>query len=187
MDATARDHPVVRVFFALVPPPALRETLGELARIVARRVHGRPVPADNIHLTLAFIGAWPVTRLGLLHTIGANLDGTAMAVTLDTLGGFRRAGVAWIGASGVPPEMTALATALGTALAAAGIAVDAHPMHPHLTLARKCRGPYPHDGVPPLRWEVDAISLMQSDTRAEGARYATLACWPLARVVGAPL
>ena len=58
----SRDAATLRVFYALVPPPALAIALGDLARDVARRAHGRPVPADNIHLTLAFIGAWPAAR-----------------------------------------------------------------------------------------------------------------------------
>lgn len=167
------------MFFALVPPPPLQRALGELARAVARRAHGRPVPAENIHLTLAFIGAWPVSRLRLLLDIGARIEGRPIEFTLDTLGGFRRAGVAWVATSRPPAELLALAATLGAALSAIGIAEDERPLHPHLTLARKCRGPYAAEPIAQLSWTADAVTLMQSDTRAAGARYERLASWPL--------
>jgi 2'-5' RNA ligase len=169
-----------RVFFALVPPVPLQRALGELARELARRAHGRPVPADNVHITLAFVGAWPQSGLATLCDAGAAIGANALRVTLDTLGGFRRAGVAWIGCSAAPPALGELATTLAARLAASGVALDARPFHPHLTLARKCRGPYPQEAAGPFAWDVDTLTLMQSDTRAEGARYARLASWPLA-------
>ena len=166
------------MFFALVPPPPLAQSLGALARDVARRARGRPVPADNIHLTLAFVGAWPRARLPELVHIGAQVRARAIELSLDTLGGFRRAGVAWIGAAATP-ALNALATSLATALATAGVALEDRPLAPHVTLARKCRGPYPDERVTPLAWTADAVTLLESETRAEGARYRPLARWLL--------
>ena len=166
------------MFFALVPPPPLGQSLGALARDVARRARGRPVPPEDIHLTLAFVGAWARARLPELLDIGAQLRGTAVELSLDTLGGFRRAGVAWIGAAATPP-LSALATSLAAALTAAGAVLEDRPLAPHVTLARKCRGPYPDERVTPLVWTADAVTLLESQTRAEGARYRPLARWPL--------
>lgn len=176
-----RDHDqeAVRVFFALVPPLPLRQTLGDLARAVARHAHGRPVPAENIHLTLAFVGTWPAGRLDVLFEVGGRLDAAPLAIVLDTLGGFRRAGVAWIGTSAAPPALAVLAASLGALLREVGIAVDERPLHPHLTLARKCHRYPASERVGPLRWIVDDVTLMQSDTRAEGAHYRQLARWAL--------
>jgi 2'-5' RNA ligase len=167
------------VFFALVPPPELAQSLGTLARDVARRAHGRPVPAENVHLTLAFVGAWPHARLPALLDAGGRLGGVPIELRLDTLGGFRRAGVAWIGAATTSP-LAALAASLAAALASAGVALEDRPLAPHVTLARKCRGPYPDERVAPLAWTADAVTLLESHTRAEGARYRAIARWPLA-------
>jgi RNA 2',3'-cyclic 3'-phosphodiesterase len=171
---------VARVFFALVPPVPLRRSLGDVARALARRVGGRPVPGDNIHLTLAFIGAWPLARLPGLLDIGSRLDGVAIPLTLDRIGGFRKAGVAWIGASTESKPLQALAVSLNRALSREGVAVDQRPFHPHVTLVRKARGPFPEEAAGPCEWEIDAVTLMRSDTHAEGARYDVLASWPLA-------
>jgi RNA 2',3'-cyclic 3'-phosphodiesterase len=172
-------EPAARVFFALVPPPEVQQALGQLARETARRAHGRPVPAENMHVTLAFIGAWPVARLPTLLDAAANVHGEPMNIALDRLGAFRRAGIAWVGASLVPDASTRLAASLADALSAAGLTLDAQPYRPHVTLARHCRGPYPEGAAGPFGFDADRFVLMQSQTRAEGARYQSLATWPL--------
>ena len=72
-----------------------------------------------------------------------------------------------------------LAGALSGALSDAGVSLDARPFRPHLTLARRCRGPYPKGEAGPFSWEADRIVLMQSQTGADGARYTELAARPL--------
>jgi len=168
-----------RVFFALVPPPALQRALGELARDVASRMHGRAIPSENIHLTLAFIGAWPHSGLATLADVGANLVAPAMDIMLDTLGSVRRAGIAWIGIVTPPPELTLLASSLAMALAAEDVPLEARRFHPHVTLARKCHGPHPIERAGPYAWHVDAMTLLKSETHPEGALYTPIARWPL--------
>ena len=168
------------MFFALVPPPAVQQALGELARETARRAHGRPVPAENMHVTLAFIGAWPLARLQTLRQAAAGVRGEQATIVLDSLGAFRRAGIGWIGPSRIPDALTRLAASLAHALSAAGVTLDAQPYRPHVTLARRCRGPYPGGAVAPLGFDADRFVLMQSSRRAEGARYRALADWSLA-------
>jgi 2'-5' RNA ligase len=171
-------EPTARVFFALVPPPSLRTVLGALATGVAQRAHGRAVPADNLHVTVAFVGAWPLSRLAQWIDAGARCAARPIQVTLDTLGGFRRAGVAWLGASAPPEALLDLGRSLDAELAAAGIA-NTRSFHPHVTLARKCRGPFPRDSAGPYQWDVDALSLMQSQPDGTGVRYDVLRQWPL--------
>lgn len=170
---------MARIFFALVPPPEVQQALGELARETARRAHGRPVTAEDMHITLAFIGAWPVARFPTLFDAAANAHGEPMPVVLDRLGSFRRAGIAWVGPSLVPDALTRFAASLVDALSAAGAVLDAQPWRPHVTLARRCRGPWPEGTTAPLRFNADRFALMQSRTRAEGTRYSVVADWPL--------
>ncbi len=166
-----------RVFFALVPPVSLQRTLGELAQVVAQRVHGRPVLAENIHATLAFIGAWPLSEVATLHRIGAQLNVAPSRVTLDVLSSFRRAGVAWIGASVVPASLLDVVRTLGAELATIGVELDERPFRLHLTLARKCRDAHRREAAGPFDWDVDDVALMRSDTHGDGARYTVLARW----------
>ena len=178
MSIVARER-TSRVFFALVPPSGIRETLGELSARTAQRFHGRAVPPENIHMTLAFIGAWPLARLSCLVDVGARVGAQKMELVLDTLGAFRRAGVAWIGVSTPPPGLMHLASALATSLATSGVPIEARRFHPHLTLARRCHGAHAVETAGPYRWVADQVTLLESETRAEGPRYSPLASWPL--------
>lgn len=181
VDMARSAESAARVFFALLPPPAAQRELDELARETARRAHGRPVPGENAHITLAFIGAWPVARLPVLLDAASGVRGAASTLALDTLGAFRRAGIAWIGSSSPPATLLQLQSSLAAGLTSAGVAFDqVQAFKPHITLARRCRGPYPRGAIEPIAFDVDRFSLMQSDTRAEGARYRTVAEWPLA-------
>ena len=171
-------EPAARVFFALVPPASLRQALASLGGEIAQRAHGRAVPAENLHVTVAFVGAWPLSGLSQWIDAGARCAAGPMHLTLDALGGFRRAGVAWLGASVAPAPLLELGRSLNAELAGAGIA-DARPFHPHLTLARKCRGPFPHESVGPYEWDVDALALMQSHADVVGACYVVLRQWRL--------
>ena len=179
MSASTNDSGAIRVFYAIVPPPAVRTALGALAHAVGARVHGRAVTAENVHLTLAFIGAWPTSRLAALHEAGDAVRGDPFRLTLDTLGAFRRSGIAWLGSSHPPPRLVGLANALGDALRERDVIYEARLFRPHVTLARRARGPGPSDIVEPLSWDVDAFSLMESRTRPEGVHYDTLKTWPL--------
>ncbi len=169
----------IRVFYALVLAPELRPPIGDIARDTARRVHGRPVPPENLHLTLAFIGDIARSRLPTLLDVGASLHGEAMSLLLDRLGGFRRAGVAWLGASRPPHELGAFAVALARALAAAGVQCDERPFHPHMTIVRRCRVSPDEQQIGPYAWAIDEFALLQSQSGTEGARYRSLSKWPL--------
>src|SRR5690348_10210377 len=121
---TRSAEPTARVFFALLPPPAVQRALGELARETGRRAHGRPVPAENMHITLAFVGAWPIARMPILIEAARGVGGERTRIALDDLGMFRRAGIAWIGSSSPPDALLRLQSALAAALRSGGVAFD---------------------------------------------------------------
>ncbi len=165
-----------RVFFALPTDPPLQSTLAEVAIGVAKRAEGRPTRAASIHLTLAFIGDVEVARLPALVAVGRQLEGAAFTLELDQIGAFRRAKVAWIAASVLPPALMALQRSLVAALTQSGFDTEARPFAPHVTLARHCaRAQDPMVLAPALPWPVDAFALWASG----GGRYDELGRWPL--------
>lgn len=179
MTAAHGEQSTIRVFYAFVLPPQLHPEIGEIARSTARRVRGRPVPADNLHLTLAFIGEIASSQLPTLIDVGAMQHGGAMTLVLDRLGGFKPADVAWLGSSRAPVELGRFAEALARAVVAAGIACDERPFHPHLTIARRCRITPEEQAIGPYSWAIDEFALLRSKVGRAGARYRTLAKWPL--------
>jgi 2'-5' RNA ligase len=168
-----------RLFFALPVDPTLAATLALLAREVAQQTGGRAVPQENLHATLAFLGSVAHAAIAPLKSIGDALPRVSFDVSLDTLGSFRQARVAWMGASHVPPALSQLHAALSRALAAAGFGIEERPYHLHVTLARHCRVPSRREATAPLAWRADRIVLLESVTAAAGPRYDAIATWAL--------
>lgn len=168
-----------RLFFALPVDPTLASALAPLARDVAQQTGGRAVPHDNLHATLAFLGSVAHASIAPLKSMADALGRPSFDVSLDTLGGFRQARVAWIGASHVPPALLELHAALSQALAAGGFSIEQRPYHLHVTLARHCRAPLRRTTTPPLAWRVDRIVLFESVTAAAGPRYDAINTWAL--------
>ena len=185
--ASARG-PVLRIFFALVPDATVRDSLAALAHDVARETGGRAPRDENVHLTLAFLGNVPRDRLDELTAIGAAVAAAEapFPLTLDTIGAFRDARVAWAGPAVTPAGLERAFARLRVLLQAAGLPTERRPFNPHVTLARHCVRP-PHRGaMDQIAWRVESIALMASETLAAGPRYAVLASWPLAGAMPLP-
>lgn len=169
-----------RVFFALPPTPALQDALARVATGVAAAAHGRATRTDSIHLTLAFIGDVASTRMPALVAIGGALAVDPFLLSLDRVGGFRRARVAWIAATAVPAALSTLQHGLSEALAANDFRTESRPFVPHLTLARHCANAISERAHhPALEWAVDAFALWATASRPGGAHYDELMRWAL--------
>ena len=99
--------------------------------------------------------------------------------SLDRVGAFRGAGIAWAGASSVPAELAQLVAQLNDALTAQGFPTDARPFQAHVTLARRCRRQPRANQATPIAWTVATLVLNASDLGSGGPRYRELAAWPL--------
>jgi 2'-5' RNA ligase len=171
----------LRVFFALWPDAHARDRLAALAGEVAARTRGRAPPAENLHVTLAFIGEVPAERVGGLSAIGASIAAGAapFVLTLDCTGTFRGTGITWAGATGVPTALAELARKLFDALSTQDFAVERRAFSPHVTLARRCKTPDVGTLAAPIGWTVTRLALEASETLSGAPRYRDLATWPL--------
>ena len=188
MTDTPDQRSAVRLFFAVVPDAAARAALAALAREVARETGGRAPREENLHLTLAFLGNQPRERIAELEAIGAAAAAAAapFPLTLERVGAFREAGVAWAGTEAVPAPMQRVFERLRSLLHAAGLPTERRTFHPHLTLARRCRSGPRAVATAPVAWRVESIVLMASETHPDGPRYRALASWPLAAASALP-
>jgi 2'-5' RNA ligase len=171
----------LRVFYALWPDAATHAAIARIAGTVATATGGRTPAAENVHLTLAFVGEVAGERLPALIAIGARTAAAVDGFTMrfDRVGTFRGSGIAWLGTRTTPPALLALAGSLATELAAGGFRTERRPFHAHVTLARHCRRPPPVIAVDPVDWPVRAMTLTASVLERDGARYRDLAAWPL--------
>jgi 2'-5' RNA ligase len=168
---------MARLFFALWPANAARDELARLARRVAAEGGGRAVPAQKIHLTLAFLGEVSDPQARLAAGIAATLKAAPFVISVDRIGSFGRSGVAWAGMSNPPEALLGLAHDLAQGLRQGGFRTERRAFAAHLTLARSMRGKLAAALAPVLRWESKGFSLVASDLRT--GRYAEIEAWPL--------
>jgi 2'-5' RNA ligase len=143
-----------------------------------------PVVADNLHLTLLFLGAVNVARLPQLCQLGGQVASqqAGFRVVLDQLGVFPQAKVAWIGPSQPPRQLLDLEQALRTGVSALGLPLDERPYRPHLTLYRKARTLPPSTGLcsAGITLPVSEFHLYESCSTPAGVQYHKLASWDCA-------
>lgn len=145
----------VRAFVGIALPEACRALAARLGKAVAALSRGAatPVREGTAHLTLKFLGDVPATGPGGSDAVAAALAGITFAPFVLRFGGggffpdMTRPRVVWAGLAAGAPECRALAARVDAALAPCGIAPQAQPYRPHLTLARLrepgCGGDWP--------------------------------------------
>jgi RNA 2',3'-cyclic 3'-phosphodiesterase len=166
---------VASCFFAVRPGAAARSRLAACARALLERSGGRAVPPANYHLTLAFLGSLAPERLAAATRAAAAVRAERFAFTLDRVGSFRGARVAWAGSSAPAARLVELQARLARALAAGGFVLEERAFAPHVTLARRIERTVAREPIGAIAWDVAEFALM----RSEAGAYATLAAWPL--------
>lgn len=188
----------VRAFVAVLLPDDVRARLAAAAAELHARAPGLAwVRADNLHVTLRFLGeVEPVTLERVREAVGVAATSVApFTVALGGLGGFppgRAPRVVWAGVLAGGEGLGALHDALESTLVARGIPGESRAFHPHVTLAR-VRDPRRATrlagtlgGGPPFgEVRVAALHLMRSELGPQGSRYSVLVEAPLGDPSGA--
>jgi RNA 2',3'-cyclic 3'-phosphodiesterase len=169
---------MARIFFALWPGEEAARELEIVARSLADIARGKPTPPEKIHLTLAFLGETDEARAQAARRVAAKVRARRFSFTLDIVGSFKRAGVAWAGASAPAAPLERLQSSLAEGLAAEGFAMEDRPFAAHVTLARRIARRVPRAPMPPLDWRVREFTLVR--TEPGSGRYSILESWPLA-------
>ncbi|HVW69260.1 MAG TPA: RNA 2',3'-cyclic phosphodiesterase [Steroidobacteraceae bacterium] len=192
-----------RVFFALWPDEATRKTLEAATREVAETCGGRPVPSNNFHVTLLFVGAVTEERIGDLQLLAQRVAATLpwAADCADTpLLLFDRI-EHWLepqvlcATCGPGPESSGVAFAgelarrLREGLSGAGFTLeqtglkDQIGFRPHVTLARKVSR-WCEREMAAVPWGFKDFSLVDSRPGPQGSLYRVLATFPLSWAAG---
>ena len=130
----------MRLFVALEIPPEVREGLTTLLNSFrAISPHTKWVRAENLHLTLKFIGEVPEAKLANIRgALGVVKSEAPVRLEVRGLGFFpnpRHPRVFWAGIES-SPNLKTLAESIELALEKLGIAREKRDFSPHLTLAR---------------------------------------------------
>ena len=157
-----------RLFVALWPDAATRDALTRAAQALG--IGGRRVAPANLHLTMAFLGQVPSTRRSSILKAMRETRAGRFTLLLDGVGHFSASRVAWLGVSNPPQALTEIQKRLVGHLRGAGFAIEERPFRAHVTLARDAPKPVATapDGVLPVNWTVDNLSLVRSPPRGGG-------------------
>ncbi|MBQ2830321.1 MAG: RNA 2',3'-cyclic phosphodiesterase [Oscillospiraceae bacterium] len=122
----------MRLFVAVRFSDATEKALGSAMNALRRQGRGNFTRAENLHLTLAFIGEVKSPDAAIA-AIGA-VRGAPFTMRLEKLGSF--GDLYWVGCE-KSPQLTALQHEVCACLQKEGVSFDKKPFNPHLTLCRK--------------------------------------------------
>ena len=160
-----------------------QEWLGPMASAL------RWTPAENIHVTLHFLGELPATEAATVRErLGTQLAESPFEITLGAIGSFPPTGpcrVLWLDLVDGNAALLRVHAELGRRLADAGVPLESRPLSPHLTIARvpdreRARVTHLRDrlrempSAPPIRWTAEAVVLYRSELSGPAPRYEPL-------------
>ena len=148
----------MRLFIAILLTDEMRSSLiGTMHALKQVGIRGSYVPAQNLHLTLAFIGE--TDDAGAVKDAMQTLKFKSFRLSLSGLGTFGDR--LWAGLRG-NQGLSAVAKDLREALDEAGIPYDKKTFTPHITLVRRMNGNWQTVPAPKGEMMVRRISLMRS-------------------------
>lgn len=180
----------MRLFTAVDLSEDVRGRLERLLAHLRPTAHLKWSPVYNLHITMKFIGEWPVQDLEKIERALRSVPRRApIGIDVKGLGWYpnpHHPRVFWAGAHG-GPELEGLARDIDAALEPLGIAREDREFTPHLTLAR-IKTPVPLqtlrqavadlDSVDFGAYEATGFDLYRSQPGAAGSVYTKLSEYP---------
>jgi len=164
----------LRLFFALWPDVDAATRLAGIAASLSLTSPGRLVDAKNYHVTLAFIGEVPESRLAVLRRVGGSLQAPHCTVALELLEFWPQSRVVVAAAKETPRGLLSLWTQLHEATG-----LPRAQLRAHVTLARKVAQPPVLQAMSPILWRATRFSLVRSETGGAASAYTVVDTWPL--------
>ncbi|MDD2695671.1 MAG: RNA 2',3'-cyclic phosphodiesterase [Anaerolineales bacterium] len=184
---------VIRAFIAIEMSPEIQRALDQVSAQLRAGLTDAPVRwvrAENIHLTLKFLGDVSISNLEMLQKmLAAEVSGhVPFEMSVGEIGAFpntRRPRVLWIKVQ-APQDLTTLQYGIEALTERLGYPREERPFFPHLTLGRISRGANPGDirrvseALETFKvgflgaTRVAAVNLYRSDLGPSGAAYTCL-------------
>ena len=168
-----------RLFFALWPEAQQQQDWADLAKNLIPAGSGRLIHAQNLHLTLVYLGEITIDVHQRLEQLADAIHSASFELKLERFGHWSRPQVLWWGPKQTPVRLIELVESLRRAARACDIEVEQRPYAAHMTLARKVRRAPGRLTAEPHIWQVDEFALVRSTLLPEGAEYEVVRRWPL--------
>ena len=163
----------------LWPAALLQQAFNEAGAKLHQHCGGRRTRRENIHLTLAFLGAVEAERLQRVIAVADLIRLPTFDLVFNRLGWWRQTQVAWAATAETPRPLIDLVKQLQMGLAAEGFKFDERRFVPHVTLLRKANCPNSAINCSPIAWPAHEFVLARSTLREGGPHYAIVQRWPL--------
>ena len=161
---------------------------GALSVQLTKPIPGKPVPAENWHFTLRFLGSTGIAaREKLVEALRPVQFGPAFEIAFDSLGAFPNSGrarVLWVGVGRGREKLEAIADQVEAAVLRAGFEKEKRRFKAHLTIARVDP---PHSVAPfigrvgriDVKMRVDHVVLYRSELGRPHSRYVEMETFSL--------
>jgi RNA 2',3'-cyclic 3'-phosphodiesterase len=188
---------IAKVFFALWPTAAERDSLAAWQKPLQKLCGGRAMRAETLHVTLVFVGEIEQSRLEALRFSAQEISETCFELCFDEVRYWAHNHIVYAAPAAVPQQLERLVGALKQSLALHRFNFEQSAYSPHVTLIRNARWPdAPKAGNPqpasgrgepipllphlqPVRWQSRDFALVQSIMQDGLASYRVLAKFPL--------
>jgi len=179
-----------RVFCAIELPSLVREKISQHITRLREAMPDSPASwsrAENVHLTLKFVGEIPPRRVNDLSQAAANAaEGfSPLEIAVGNTGSFPQHGaprVLWIGVDDYSGKLAQLHAKLDEESRRLGFEKEARPFNPHLTIARlrKPQGAralalaHKEMGFHATEVRVTALAVIRSELSSKGSKYTAI-------------
>lgn len=160
-----------RLFFALWPDDRQRDRLRDHISPLAKLVEGQQVYRGNWHVTLAFIGGFPVEQLATLQETAGRVSMRPFRLRFDRVEFWPRPKLACLVATTVPAELEKLVGDLNAVLLQFGIEPEDRRYRPHITVVRRARPFETQRLAQPAVVEWGSFRLIESVSQPGGPTY----------------
>ncbi len=165
-----------RYFFALWPDASTQNTLYETAQTITQQTPCTPTLANNLHLTLAYLGTLTDNEYHVLKTFHCAI--TPFELKINTASHWPKPNIAYFGPTPEKP-LHALHTCLNQHLLEKGFKPERQQFIPHITLARHYTHPLTCHLPSPIHWFVHEVCLVKSTPEQGVSHYEIMARTPL--------
>lgn len=173
-----------RIFFAIWPDSDAQKQLAGLTKQLRLEslCGGRTIKAENIHLTLVFVGNVYPDSLKALNEAGDKINRSSLPAfdfVIDEIRYWKHNHIVYLAPGKVPQELVNLVSALREAISTAGFSLEQRAYAPHITLVRNAFCPTLPELAEPIAWRVREWALVRSEQTSNGSVYTPIRCWPL--------
>jgi len=164
-----------RLFFALWPSDKVRKQI-DAFNCVMPTARFKKIKADNLHVTLVFLGNVDVETELLLRQLVSDIKVESFVLHFDQLAFWSKPRILCLLTQHYDEQLLMLFNALKGKVEQCSIKTEDRPYKPHITVARKA-GELSDAEAFVIHWPVQSFCLVESCSTVGGVHYQVIQSW----------